>query len=160
LIRCWRRIEDKEDGWLKREFQDGLRWQSLRLQADKFAENKEQILSAAETTHSDRWLDNLPSRAWTDRYKDCWKGVECLMQASRAAREREMRKDLWIRWGLIAASVIFLLLTAFAGWSWWQLRKAQSELKIVSSEFLAEQVQRQLDIIPSEQPGSAGTGSG
>ena len=33
LIRCWRKIADTRDGWLQREFRDGLIWQSLRLQA-------------------------------------------------------------------------------------------------------------------------------
>ena len=30
LIRCWRRIASPKNGWLKREFDDGLAWRSLR----------------------------------------------------------------------------------------------------------------------------------
>jgi energy-coupling factor transporter ATP-binding protein EcfA2 len=33
LIRCWRRIADAGDGWLKREFDDGLAWRSLLVEA-------------------------------------------------------------------------------------------------------------------------------
>ena len=56
LIRCWRKIADKEEGWLRREFQDGLIWQSLRMQADKFANDKEETLSSASTIDRDAWL--------------------------------------------------------------------------------------------------------
>ena len=33
LIRCWRRIASPKDGWLKREFDDGLAWRSLLVEA-------------------------------------------------------------------------------------------------------------------------------
>jgi hypothetical protein len=51
LIRCWRKIADAETGWLHREFQDGLTWQSLRVQAEGFQRNPEQVLSAAATAY-------------------------------------------------------------------------------------------------------------
>ena len=51
LIRCWHKIADEKEGWLQREFQDRLIWQSLRIQAGKFAENKEQVLSPAATEY-------------------------------------------------------------------------------------------------------------
>ena len=35
LIRCWQQIADKKDGWLQREFEDGLIWKSLLIQARK-----------------------------------------------------------------------------------------------------------------------------
>ncbi len=73
LIRCWRKIADKEEGWLQREFQDRLIWQSLRIQAGKFAENKEQVLSPAATEYSDRWLNTLPNKSWTERYGGGWR---------------------------------------------------------------------------------------
>ena len=92
LIRCWRKIADKEEGWLQREFQDGLTWESLRVQAGKFARNKEQVLSPAETEYSDRWLNTLPNKSWTERYGGGWRDVQELMAASReeAKRQREL----------------------------------------------------------------------
>ena len=37
LIRCWRRISDKENGWLQTEIRDGLGWRLLVFQAETFA---------------------------------------------------------------------------------------------------------------------------
>jgi WD40 repeat protein len=137
LIRCWQRIADKEEGWLQREFRDGLTWQSLRMQADKFATNKEETLSPASTMDRDAWLTTLPSKAWCQRYRGGWEGVQRLMQASRAARARQERKDSLVQWGLIAASAIFLLLTAFAGWNWWQAREALAQRIAAEEEVKA-----------------------
>jgi hypothetical protein len=47
LIRCWGKIADEKEGWLQREFQDRLIWQSLRMQAVEFAKSREQVLSPA-----------------------------------------------------------------------------------------------------------------
>ena len=33
LIRCWRKINDKPDGWLQKEIRDGLRWRTMLFQA-------------------------------------------------------------------------------------------------------------------------------
>ena len=35
LIRCWQKIADDKDGWLQREFRDGLIWKTLRMQAQR-----------------------------------------------------------------------------------------------------------------------------
>jgi WD40 repeat protein len=92
LIRCWRKIADEKEGWLQREFQDGLIWQSLRIQAGRFADNEEEVLSPAATEYSDRWLGTLPSNSWTERYDGGWSGVQELMAASReeAKRQRDL----------------------------------------------------------------------
>ena len=58
LIRCWRKIADKEEGWLQREFRDGLIWKTLRMQAQRG-----ETFSAAATTSRDEWLETLPSPA-------------------------------------------------------------------------------------------------
>src|SRR5262249_9985806 len=46
LIRCWSRIS-APSGWLTHEFQDGLLWRSLRVQADDFARDSEHLLALA-----------------------------------------------------------------------------------------------------------------
>jgi WD40 repeat protein/ABC-type dipeptide/oligopeptide/nickel transport system ATPase subunit len=85
LIRCWQQIADKKDGWLQREFGDGLIWKSLRLQAQR-----DETLSAAATADRGAWLKALPSRRWCDRYGDGWDEVHELMERSRRARDAEL----------------------------------------------------------------------
>jgi hypothetical protein len=88
LIRCWRKIADKEEGWLQREFRDGLIWKTLRMQAQRG-----ETLAAAATTSRDEWLETLPSPAWTERYGGGWKDVQQLMARSRTAREEEVQRQ-------------------------------------------------------------------
>jgi hypothetical protein len=85
LIRCWQKIADKERGWLQREFEDGLTWQSLRVQARRFLVDPEQVLSTAATSYTDAWLHTLPSEAWSERYHGGWADVHRLIDASRNA---------------------------------------------------------------------------
>ena len=127
LIRCWQRLADKKDGWLQREFRDGLIWRTLLVQAESFAKDPTSVLSPARTEELERWVDTLPSKAWCQRYGGGWTGVEQLLQASREARRRQIRKDRWIRWGSVAASIVFLLLTAFAFWNWQQASSARMQ---------------------------------
>ncbi len=89
LIRCWQKIADEKEGWLQREFQDRLIWQSLRIQAGEFAENREQVLSPAATADRDRWLKTLPGKSWTERYDGGWHDVRKLMAASRKVAKRQ-----------------------------------------------------------------------
>jgi hypothetical protein len=49
LIRCWRRINSKEEGWLQNEIRDGLAWRTLMDQAETFANDKSSYLSAPAT---------------------------------------------------------------------------------------------------------------
>jgi WD40 repeat protein len=86
LIRCWHRIADPADGWLQREFRDGLLWKTLRMQAQRG-----ETLSAAATEARDAWLRTLPSPAWSERYDDAWDDVQRLMVASRKARDQELQ---------------------------------------------------------------------
>ena len=90
LIRCWRKIADVEAGWLHREFQAGLTWQSLRVQAEAFQHNPEQVLSAAATTELEAWLEQLPSPFWCERYGGGWQEVQALMDASSQARAKQL----------------------------------------------------------------------
>ena len=53
LIRCWRKIADDKDGWLQREFRDGLAWKTLRMQAQSG-----ETLSAAATEAREAWLED------------------------------------------------------------------------------------------------------
>ncbi|MEM7024476.1 MAG: ATP-binding protein [Pseudomonadota bacterium] len=127
LIRCWQKLANKKDGWLQREFRDGLIWRTLLVQAESFAKDPTSVLSPARTEELDRWIETLPSKTWCQRYGGGWTEVEQLLQASRDSRERQIRKDWWIRWGSVAASIVFLLLTAFAFWNWQQATSARMQ---------------------------------
>jgi hypothetical protein len=90
LIRCWSKIagdKDGKDGWLQREFRDGLAWKTLRMQAQTG-----ETLSAAATEARDAWLDTLPSHRWTERYDNAWDDVDRLMIASRKTRDEELQR--------------------------------------------------------------------
>lgn len=86
FIRCWRRISDPVEGWLIREFQDGLTWRALLVQARDFQKNADSTLSATTTEERERWLARVSPR-WTERHGGGWDIVEALMMASRDARE-------------------------------------------------------------------------
>jgi WD domain, G-beta repeat len=157
LIRCWRKIADAKEGWLQREFQDGLAWQSLRIQAGRFADNKEEVLSPAATEYSNDWLRTLPSQSWTERYDNGWDAVQQLMAASREeARVQEQhrlaearvlaekeRADQLARVArrlgyLSVALAVVMLMATLAGWFAWQQRQ------FAETERLAAEEQRQL----------------
>jgi hypothetical protein len=87
LIRCWRKIADEKDGWLYREFRDGLIWKTLRVHAQKG-----ETLSSAATADRDAWLRTLPCSDWSERYDGGWAEVQGLLDASRKARDAEARR--------------------------------------------------------------------
>jgi hypothetical protein len=79
LIRSWRKLEgdknsswgkiaEKKDGWLQREFKDGLIWRSLIVQAESFRRDPKTVLSPAATEELGRWLEGIPSPDWCKRY--------------------------------------------------------------------------------------------
>jgi hypothetical protein len=87
LIRCWQKIADPRNGWLQREFHDGLIWKTLLIQAQRG-----EILSAEATETRDLWLRILPSPRWADRYGGGWDGVQQLTINSRKAANEEARR--------------------------------------------------------------------
>ena len=119
LIRCWRRIGDPETGWLKREFQDGLTWQSLRIQAEAFERDPAQLLSAAATLELTAWIRTLPSPQWTERYGDGFAEVQRLLDASQGERQRELaeseeRRRLEVRQRLLTRFIVVVTVIAVA----------------------------------------------
>lgn len=92
LIRCWTKVADPADGWLQREFRNGLVWRSLLVQADSFDSNPANVLSAATTEEREQWLRRR-SAAWAKRYGGGWERVVKLIEASVQARERDLREE-------------------------------------------------------------------
>ena len=93
LIRCWARVADPTDGWLIREFKNGLVWRSLVVQADSFEADPSNVLSPATAEERNRWLKRR-NESWSVRYGSRWTSVSRLVEASMAARERQMQREL------------------------------------------------------------------
>ena len=93
LIRCWRRIAAPDDGWLKREFDDGLAWRSLLVEGRAFSKDDSRVLSPSAT--ADRGsLYAARSEPWSLRYGGGWEQVGALLSASRTAAMRARRRSL------------------------------------------------------------------
>jgi hypothetical protein len=122
LIRCWSRIADAKDGWLAREFQDGLIWRSLVVQADSFDRDPSNILSPATALERRSWMTQH-NAAWARRYgaDDDWQRVERMVEASlQAASDKERidrrnrRNKALTRVAGVALISAVLLLSAYA----------------------------------------------
>lgn len=108
LIRCWDRLADPQDGWLKREFDDGLIWRSLLVEAKSFESNKQRVLSPATTDERwDWWRGRKLTATWAARYGGNFGLVERLLLASR--RKARYQRQLYY------AFVGLLLFTSGAG---------------------------------------------
>jgi tetratricopeptide (TPR) repeat protein len=82
LIRCWREIGPGANGWLLKEFRDGVAWRTLLLQAENFAEDNTFLLSEAASETRASWLAER-NEAWSQRYGGGWPKVVALIEASR-----------------------------------------------------------------------------
>ncbi|RYZ07796.1 MAG: ATP-binding protein [Myxococcales bacterium] len=134
LIRCWRRLAEPIDGWLIREFKNGLVWRSLLVQADSFDKNESSLLSPQATEEREKWLKRR-NQAWSERYGGGWARVQKLVEASaqRAAQDRRVQLDLDVKtqtakvYRIVALAVSLLALGALilAGYAWRARREEQ-----------------------------------
>lgn len=90
FIRCWNQISDQTEGWLVREFRDGLIWRSLLVQAGDFEADPASTLSETTTEERSTWMAGRTA-AWATRYGGGWPRVEALIAASQRAREVSIR---------------------------------------------------------------------
>ncbi len=128
LIRCWNRLADPSSGWLTREFNDGLIWRSLLVEAEGFAADKRRVLSPATTAERWKWWQNWHvNAAWAQRYGDSFPLVKKLLDASRR-HSRHIRQ-------LQAAAVVVSLLIGFAGAAYWVSRN-QVALQMTADLYL------------------------
>lgn len=111
LIRCWSKIADEKDGWLVREFEDGITWSSLIVQCESFENDRGNVLSPATTEERRRWLRGR-NEDWARRYGGGWDRVQELIAASVAARDEQARQEARarrlkiFRWGFAITSVL------------------------------------------------------
>jgi formylglycine-generating enzyme required for sulfatase activity len=117
LIRCWDRLSDPLNGWLKREFDAGLAWRSLLVEARSFERDKRRVLSPATTMERLAWWRDQPlNPQWAERYGGNFGLVDRLLVASRHNARRQR---------LLQYAFISLLLcisaagAGYAGWSNW-----------------------------------------
>lgn len=164
LIRCWHRLADPQDGWLKREFDDGLIWRSLHIEAKGFETDKRRILSPATTEERWKWWNERRITArWAERYGGDFALVEQFITSSREearkvqeqaeisqrkkleaadqARRELVKKRIFS--GSIAASIVLCLLSAVSIWQWRAASRAQiaaeaSEKDAVAARSLAQ----------------------
>jgi TPR repeat protein/energy-coupling factor transporter ATP-binding protein EcfA2 len=92
LVRCWLKIADPQDGWLKKEFNDGLIWRSLLVEAREFEANPKHVLSRATTNERQTWIKRK-SREWSERFGGNWDLVARLISASKSASDRQSLKE-------------------------------------------------------------------
>lgn len=91
LIRCWGALAGEQQGWLVREFRNGLVWRSLLVQADSFERDPSKVLGATTTDERERWMKRR-NPAWARRYGGGWERVQKLLAASAAARDEERER--------------------------------------------------------------------
>ena len=105
LIRCWSRIA-APTGWLAAEFQDGLKWRALLVQADDFAGDPEHLLALAAAEDHQRWLARH-SAAWAERFGGGWDRVRALLDLGVQPRtingERDPAGDVFYECEIVRA---------------------------------------------------------
>jgi formylglycine-generating enzyme required for sulfatase activity len=138
LIRCWNRIADPQDGWLKREFDDGLVWRSLLIEARSFERDKRRVLSPASSEErSEWWGERKPNAAWAERYGDHCDLVDHFLGASRKAAVAAKRKEFLVQ------SVMYTLLIGVIAalgwinqsyitdqWRWWTVTRPYAAAQV------------------------------
>jgi FHA domain len=107
LIRCWNSLAAAPDGWLHREFRDGLIWRSLLTQAELFEKDPRNVLGSATTQDRESWLKRH-TQAWSERYGGGWSRVKRLIRASRKAETRRRFSFLALALAL-GLAVIFVI---------------------------------------------------
>jgi len=135
LIRCWQALAEPRDGWLVREFRNGLVWRSLLVQADSFERDARNVLGAVTTGEREEWMKRR-NAAWAQRYGGGRERVEKLISASvkardEAAREaqraqRRQAKSELMKFGLIAAGVVI----AVMGWLFYSREELVREAQV------------------------------
>jgi len=88
LIRCWRKLANKKDGWLACEFQDGLIWRALLVQSSGYERNNSDLLGPSAVDERAAWFENH-TPDWAERYDGGWKRVKALIEASLRDRDRK-----------------------------------------------------------------------
>jgi hypothetical protein len=140
LIRCWRRIASPKDGWLRREFDDGLAWRSLLVEAKAFEKDQGRVLSAAATEDRSK-LFAARGEAWSRRYGGSWPLVGNLLDASRKAAARARRRGRVGAATMAALTIGALVAAWFSFEELGDARRAYVVAELQKKEALAEKAE-------------------
>ena len=155
LIRCWPRVAERAidpatgrpHGWLHLEFQDGLIWRSLAVQAQAFLADEHACLDPATTEQRWPWFEKIRERpAWALRYlidrkgssepqeEPEWQAVERLMTASyeRWQIEKNRTRAAELKVEVARTEFIDLALDGTAE----RTRVAELKVEIAPTEFI------------------------
>jgi TPR repeat protein len=119
LIRCWRRISSLKGGWLRQEFDDGLAWRSLLVEALAFEKDSSRVLSAAATEDRSKLFADR-NEFWSQRYGGGRHLVGNLLEASRRSATSTRRRAVAVAISLAALAIGAI---GAAGFSVIELRK-------------------------------------
>jgi formylglycine-generating enzyme required for sulfatase activity len=115
LIRCWDRLSDPQNGWLKREFDDGLVWRSLLIEAKGFEHDRRRVLSPATTEErSGWWRERKVNATWADRYGGNFALVDELLASSRKAAADAKRRSFLTQSAIYA--LLIGMIAVLVGW--------------------------------------------
>src|SRR5262249_49752838 len=144
LIRRWSKIADRPNGWLQKEFRDGLIWRLLVAHAEQFLLDSSDLLSDATAQARSSWIKTR-NEAWARRYGGRWGDVIRLVNDSIQAldaraneqRERYLEKlkletyRSLIRKGTVASCIAVVASLCFVAVGLWgQYRQKQQDLKL------------------------------
>ncbi|MGO9741139.1 MAG: hypothetical protein ACLPN5_06425, partial [Roseiarcus sp.] len=136
LIRCWRRIA-AADGWLRREFDDGLAWRSLLTEARAFGHDSSRVLSPAATEDRGALMAER-NEPWSRRYGGGWEQVGALIAASRKAAASARRRRRMAFASLAGLTFGALLLAGAAVWEWRQANEETEQAQAQTARAEAE----------------------
>jgi TPR repeat protein len=129
LIRNWRRVASSKDGWLKQEFDDGLAWRSLLVEARAFEKDPQRVLSAAAT--KDRGgLYGTHNEPWSHRYGGGWALVGSLLNASRNAAAWRQRWSVVTIASIASLAVVAALMAAVSNDALTRERKLVAQVEV------------------------------
>jgi formylglycine-generating enzyme required for sulfatase activity len=138
LIRCWERLADVQDGWLKREFDDGLIWRSLLVEARTFQRNQRSVLSPATTAERSEWWEARKlNEAWAERHGDNLALVERLLIASRKTAATARLRSLI---GQFSIYGLFIAVIAALAWINQDYFSAQWRWYVVTRPYIDRNV--------------------
>jgi uncharacterized protein YjbI with pentapeptide repeats len=150
LVRHWRQLSDptrdprtnEPVGWLWREFEDGLFWRALAVQARVFRDDKSKgatLTPAMIASYERWWLEHTP--AWAARYardKDLafeeYREVKLLWQASKRALELERARP---QREIQAADeeALAVLRQGVPAWNEWRSKNLETNLALQGAEL-------------------------
>ncbi len=140
LLRNWSKIcgDRVRKGWLAEEFEDGLVWRSLLVQARSFAADRNAVLSPATTAERADWLAKRPSHFWagrhTERHRgDGWASVNALISASQLNSRRENERRQWLNRIYIGFAIVLTMISIFAAFQTWNAN--QQTLKVEANSY-------------------------